>query len=415
MSQLASNKKQPDIRFGGFDGDWVEKCVADIGAEFTGGGTPSTQKSTYWNGDIPWLQSSDFDEDDVLNVTPKKYITLRGLQNSATKIISENSIAIVTRVGVGKLAFIPYQFASSQDFLSIGKLNIDNLFAVYVLYLLMKKEGNITQGTSIKGITNQVLLSKKIVFPIVPLEQTTIGNFFKQLDDSIALHKRKHQQTQQLKKAMLTKLFPQKGQNQPEIRLQGFRGDWEEKRLGDLGNTYSGLSGKTKEDFGHGNAKYITYMNVFMNNITSKCMMESIEVDMTQTAVKKGDIFFTTSSETPEEVGMSSVWKYDDENIYLNSFCFGFRLEADIDLNYLAFMLRSEQVRKSISLLAQGISRYNISKKGMMNINVPIPNEKEQTAIGNLLKQLDDTLALQTQQINTLENLKKAFLQKMFV
>ncbi len=413
MSQLTSNKKQPDIRFGGFSGDWVEKFVADIGAGFTGGGTPSTQKSTYWNGDIPWLQSSDFNEDDVLNVTPKKYITLQGLQNSATKIISENSIAIVTRVGVGKLAFIPYQFATSQDFLSIGKLNIDNLFAVYVLYLLMKKEGNITQGTSIKGITNQVLLSKKIVFPIVPLEQTTIGNFFKQLDNSIALHKRKHRQTQQLKKAMLGKLFPQKGQNQPEIRLQGFSEDWVEKKLGDIAEFLKGQS-LSKSDIKHrAENPCIHYGELFTDY--GRCIDKvksytELEPKNSITSLEN-DILMPTSDVTPN--GLAKASAIDFKNVILGGDILIIR--SDNILNkFFAYFVEGHQ--KEVIELVTGTTVFHIYGKDMAKFTISLPKDyAEQTAIGHFFKQLDDTLALQTQQINTLENLKKAFLQKMFV
>ena len=91
-----------------------------------------------------------------------------------------------------------------------------------------------------------------------------------------------------------------------------------------MGSTFTGLSGKTKEDFGHGDAKFITYMNVFSNPIADLQMTETVEIDSKQNCVKAGDVFFTTSSETPEEVGMSCVMPENADNTYLNSFCFGY-------------------------------------------------------------------------------------------
>ena len=88
----------------------------------------------------------------------------------------------------------------------------------------------------------------------------------------------------------------------PAIRFAGFTEAWEQRKLSELGSTFTGLSGKTKEDFGHGNAKFITYMNVFTNPIASETMLESVEIDKTQHEVKYGDVLFTTSSETPDEV-----------------------------------------------------------------------------------------------------------------
>lgn len=200
-------KNQPEIRLNGFSGDWVEKKLGDIGSDFNGGGTPDTRNSNYWNGDIPWLQSSDIEAGNLLNNQPRKYITLLGVNNSATKVIPENSIAIITRVGVGKVALIPFAYSTSQDFLSISNLNVDSLFLIFALSILMKKESNSTQGTSIKGITNKALLERTIATPKEKEEQTAIGQFFKQLDDTLALQTKQLKALENLKKALLAKMF----------------------------------------------------------------------------------------------------------------------------------------------------------------------------------------------------------------
>ena len=180
----------------------------------------------------------------------------------------------------------------------------------------------------------------------------------------------------------------------PAIRFKGFSDAWEQRKLGDVGETYTGLSGKTKADFGHGQARFITYMNVFSNPISNPEMTEPIEIDPKQNEVEVGDVFFTTSSETPEEVGMSSVLLEKRGKIYLNSFCFGFRPTEKIDSYYLAYMLRSESAREKIILLAQGISRYNISKNKVMEIAVSLPSLDEQKLIGQYFRQLDNLITL---------------------
>ena len=169
---------------------------------------------------------------------------------------------------------------------------------------------------------------------------------------------------------------------------------WEQRKLGEVGKTYTGLSGKTKEDFGHGNGKFVTYMNVFSNPVGSSDMTEAVEIDESQNKVHFGDVLFTTSSETPEEVGMSSVWLENTENTYLNSFCFGYRPTIKFDPYYIAYMLRSSAIRKKIIFLAQGISRYNISKNKMMDIEMPIPPTKEQQLIGEYFRNLDTLITL---------------------
>ena len=200
----------------------------------------------------------------------------------------------------------------------------------------------------------------------------------------------------------------------PKIRFKGYTKDWEQRKLGDMGSTFTGLSGKTKEDFGHGDAQLITYMNVFSNPVANLEMTEAVEIDAKQNRVKKGDVFFTTSSETPEEVGMSCVMPENKDNIYLNSFCFGYRPTEKFDLDYLAYVLRADSFRKEMKFLAQGISRYNISKNKVMEVSIPIPNLEEQTMVGRYFSTLDHLITLHQRKCEQTKKLKKYMLQKMF-
>lgn len=169
---------------------------------------------------------------------------------------------------------------------------------------------------------------------------------------------------------------------------------WEQRKLGNCGTTYSGLSGKTKEDFGHGNARFVPYTNVFDNPLTDTERLEAVEIDSSQNKVAYGDVFFTVSSETPDEVGMSSVWLSDQDDVYLNSFCFGYRQDSTFDPHYLAYMLRSSSIRSDLALLAQGISRFNISKNKVMELSVAVPSAAEQKQIGQHFAHLDSLITL---------------------
>ena len=155
-----------------------------------GGGTPNTSNESYWNGSIPWIQSSDLTEHQVFGIEPRKHITQNGLASSATKLVPKNSIAIIIRVGVGKLAVMPFSYATSQDFLSLSKLKTDVVFTAYLLYKKLQGELNFVQGTSIKGITKDELLAKVVVVP-ERKEQEAIGDYFTNLDHLITLHQRK--------------------------------------------------------------------------------------------------------------------------------------------------------------------------------------------------------------------------------
>ena len=275
-------------------------------------------------------------------------------------------------------------------------------------------EKNKPIGSAQKALHEKVWLESVVTVPTL-LEQQKIGEFFKQLDSLITLHQRKLDHLEEQKKGFLQKMFPKKGQTVPEIRFPGFTDAWEQRKLGEVGETYTGLSGKTKQDFGHGEAQFVTYMNVYTNTIANLHMVEQVEIDNHQNEVQYGDVFFTTSSETPEEVGMTSVWLGNSRFIYLNSFCFGFRPVYEIDSYYLAYMLRSASIRKKLTVLAQGISRYNISKKRVMDISVFLPSLEEQHKVGNFFKQLDSLIALHQRKLNHLKLLRKSLLQQVFI
>ncbi|USS90655.1 restriction endonuclease subunit S [Fructilactobacillus carniphilus] len=321
-------------------------------------------------------------------------------------------------VGMSSVWIYNYKNIYLNSF-SFGYRPTYNFNLNYLAFMLRSQ--NIRKNIVIlaQGISRFNISKSKIMNIMVPIpdldEQEKIGNLFKKIDDLITVNQHKLEQLKLLKKALLQQLFPQNDEITPQIRFANFHDDWDYRKLGEMGKSFSGISGKTKQDFGHGNAKYVTYINVFKNPITSKFALDKIEIDKKQIEVKCGDIFFTTSSETPNEVGMSSVWKYNMPNVYLNSFSFGYRLLQEVDLNYLAFMLRSQNIRRKIILLAQGISRFNISKTKMMDISIPIPEIKEQEKIGNIILKVDNRIDTCDEKIKHIKDLKKALLEKMFL
>ena len=198
--------KVPEIRFDGFTDDWEQRKLGEIATETYGGGTPKTSNEEFWKGDIPWIQTSDLIDECLFDVRPRKCISQEAVSKSATKLVPQNSIAIVTRVGVGKLAFMPFSYATSQDFLSLSGLKIDPEFTVYALFKMMQSVSNEVQGTSIKGVTKDELLAKKIIFPSCN-EQKKIGAYLYNLDHLITLHQHKCNELREIKKYMLKNMF----------------------------------------------------------------------------------------------------------------------------------------------------------------------------------------------------------------
>lgn len=200
-------------------------------------------------------------------------------------------------------------------------------------------------------------------------------------------------------------------------RLPGFSGPWKKVRLGDIGDTYNGLSGKNKDDFEYGNAQFIPYINVFSNERidTNNLGCVQIEPNEQQNTVKYGDIFFTVSSETPDEVGMASVLLEYLDNTYLNSFCFGYRLNDFSTLNpfFAAYLFRTEHFRSYMSVLAQGSTRFNISKKEVMKLKIDLPTIEEQTVIAQVLTAADREIELAQQKLELLRQQKHGLMQQL--
>ena len=380
---MTEKNAKPQLRFAGFDDTWEQRKFEDIAVR----------------------SSSISSESGLPRVEYEDIISGTGRLNKAIFAKESDKTGIVFHKGdvlYGKLRpYLQNWLLPSFNGLAVGDFwvlqpqNADSSF-LYRLIQSRKFDEVANQSTGTKMPRSDWKLVSKTEFfiPSAIGEQAAIGAYFEQLDNLITLHQRKYDKLTNVKKSMLEKMFPKNGSNVPEIRFKGFSDAWEQRKLGEVGTTYTGLSGKTKEDFGHGNGQFVTYMNVFSNPVGLPDMTEAVEIDDSQNKVLFGDVLFTTSSETPEEVGMSSVWLENAENTYLNSFCFGYRPTVEFNPYYLAYMLRSSSMRKKITFLAQGISRYNISKNKMMDIEIPIPKIEEQKQIGSYFRNLDNLITL---------------------
>lgn len=408
--------RKPKIRFKGFTDDWEQRKLGEL---------------------VQFSKGNGYSKRDLEEVgTP---IILYGrLYTNYETVISDVDTYVCAKSGSvysrGGEVIVPASGETSEDisiasvvekpgFLLGGDLNIitpsiqlDSVFLA--ISISNGKPHNVmakmAQGKSVVHLHNSDLEKIDLLFPEHD-EQARISSCIRGIDYLITLHQRKLEKLMNVKKSMLEKMFPKRGSDVPEIRFFGFTDAWEQRELGNVGQTYTGLSGKTKDDFGHGHAQFVTYMNVFSNPISNPKMNEPIEVDSKQNEVEVGDVFFTTSSETPKEVGMTSVLIEKQGKMYLNSFCFGYRLYEKYDSYYLAYMLRSNSFREKIIMLAQGISRYNISKNKVMEIDVFIPSYKEQMEIGKYFRDLDTLITLHQRKLEKLKNIKKSMLEKMFI
>ncbi len=202
-------EKVPKYRFKEFekDGEWEEKKLGELG-DFLGGGTPSRLNSEYWSGNIPWISSSDINENDIHNISISQYINENAVIESATKIIPKGSILFVSRVGVGKLAINNEELCTSQDFTSFIPTEVLNLFVAYYFSANKYSLKTLSQGTSIKGFSKSDLEDSIISYPKNPKEQQKIATCLSSLDALITAQAEKIEQLKLHKKGLMQGLFP---------------------------------------------------------------------------------------------------------------------------------------------------------------------------------------------------------------
>lgn len=370
------------------------------------------------------------------NELPNKFIYIdlesveKGRLLSRNEIVKSNAPSRAQRLLRKKDVLIqtvrPYQqnnlhFDLDGNFVaSTGYSQLRTSDSSRFLYYLFHVENTLNKilsyctGTSYPAIASNDL-GEILVFLPVAEEQQKIASFFSSIDTRIEQLEKKKSLFEQLRKGLMQKLFTQ------EIRFKDDQGnkyqDWEIISLSQLGQTYGGLSGKSKDDFGDGK-KYVQYLQVFENSRVQleNCGLVRILQGEYQHRVCKGDVLFTISSETRDEVGISSVVLDEIDELYLNSFCFGLRLNSNkLSPDFARYLFRNHEFRREMYRLSQGSTRFNLSKKAVMGISVFVPHHQEQQNIADFLASLDRKLEQIKEQINQTREFKKGLLQQMFV
>ena len=406
----------PKLRFGAYSSNWIPSKIGDI-ATVTSGGTPSRDNKNYWGGNIPWVTTSEIKYKNIYDSREK--ITAEGLKHSSAKLFNPGTILMAmygqgnTRGDVAKLEIEAATNQACAAIIPHKDFDVDFIFQ-YLIRQYEEIRGMSNEGGQ-KNLSGSIVKNISLHFPEL-LEQKKIASFFSAVDKKISLLAKKHELLLQYKKGVMQKLFNQ------EIKFKDKNGqhfqDWKFISLAEMGATFNGLTGKSSEDFGRG-AQYITYKQIFDSSKIdpSRFGLVNVAIDEDQHEARFGDLFFTTSSETSNEVGYCSALLDDVKNLYLNSFCFGYRIKSFqvLSPNYARFMFFSSKVRGDIVLLAQGSTRYNISKAGFMKIKVPVPDIEEQEKIASFLESLERKIDVIHTELELIKHYKQGLLQQMFV
>ena len=385
--------------------DWEVKKLGEIGKIING--LTYSPENIKENGTLV-LRSSNVQNNRIVyddNVFVEENLIFNPTQKGDVLICVRNG----SRNLIGKTAQIDDQSSNVAfgAFMTIYRSNKNNFIYNYFKSDNFFREVHRNLGATINSINNNDLKKFKIPLPPLP-EQKKIADCLSTWDVAIEKQSALINALTDRKKALMQQLLTGKK------RLPGFSEEWKEVKLGDIGKTYNGLTGKTKEDFGEGEP-FITYMNIFSNSKIDISNFEYVKIGVNENQNKTiyGDIFFTVSSETPDEVGMASVLLDRVDNLYLNSFCFGFRLNDLKSLlpEFSSYLFRNDLFRKEVYKLAQGSTRFNLSKLELMKIKIKLPPIEEQTAIAEILATADRELQLQKEKLMQLQTQKKGLMQ----
>ena len=388
-------KKVPELRFKGFTDDWEERKLGEL-SNIVGGGTPSTSNPEYWDGDIDWYAPAEIGEQSYVSKS-KKTITELGLKKSSARILPVGTVLFTSRAGIGNTAILAKEATTNQGFQSI--VPVQNKLDSYFIFSRtneLKRYGEVTgAGSTFVEVSGKQMSKMSIMVPELS-EQQKIGSFFKQLDDTIALHQRKLDLLKEQKKGYLQKMFPKNGAKVPELRFAGFADDWEERKLGEIFNyeqptKYIVKSTEYDDNF---NTPVLTAGKSFLLGYTDE--ISGIKNATVENPVVIFDDFTTGSHyvDFPFKI-KSSAMKLLSLNDNSDNFYFMFN------------------TLKNIKYVPQSHERHWISK--FSSFEIYKPSQEEQQKIGSFFKQLDETIALHQRKLDLLKEQKKGFLQKMFV
>lgn len=394
MSDTQKHNKPnvPNLRFPEFDGEWEKKRLQECVSFLDEQRRPIKSNDRvselglypYYgaSGEIDRIDDYLFDDDLVL--------------------LSEDGANIIERKY--RVAFIIHgkTWVNNHAHVLKPNKNIDINFLSESLERLDYAQYN--TGTTMPKLNQEICRNIKLSIPSFE-EQTKIGRFISLINERIELQSK-----------VIEDLIKVKTAINDEFHKSNTHGV--KTCFADLGVSYSGLSGKSAVDFGQG-CQFIPYTNVFSNTFINEDDMGFVKIaeGEHQNKVEHGDLIITLSSETPEEVGVGSVYLGHKKDLYLNSFCFGIHLlKRDIVMpEYLAYLVESKVFRKFVYPLAQGSTRYNLQKGDFEKKEIIIPQIEKQQELITVLNAISNKQKLELEIMERLTMAKRSLLQRLFV
>ena len=415
------SKKSPQLRFEGFTDDWEERKLSSISERVTrkNKNNESTLPLTISAQD-GLIDQNDFFNKQVASRDVTGYFLVKNGEFAYNKSYSNGypwgAIKRLDKYDMGVLSTLYIVFRPTE----INSQFLVSYYDTTRWYREVSK--NAAEGARNHGLLNIAptdFFNTLLVVPKIVDEQEKIGSFFKQMDNTIALHQRKLDLLKEQKKGYLQKMFPKNGEKVPELRFGGFADDWEERKLGDEVNINGriGFRGYTQADIVTKETGVLAYSptNIVNNRlyrkrsdtyITKQKYRESPEI-----MVKNSDILFVKTGST---LGKSALVQSINYHATVNPQIVIIR-SNELDEYFLSVILTSYNILKRINTIKIGGAIPTMTETELKKFPIQVPKSTEQKKIGSFFKQLDNTIALHQRKLDLLKEQKKGFLQKMFV
>ena len=401
---MPKNAKKPQIRFKGFTDAWEQRKLGDVGEIITGS-TPSTLHPEYYSEEgLPWVTPTDINQNIIFN-TDKK-LSIYG--EKVSRIVPPGSILVTCIASIGKNAMLTTAGSFNQQINGLipNFKNYNSYFLLTASFLWSAKMIKEAAAGTMQIVNKNEFTNINTYIPTLK-EQKIIGAYFNNLDNLITLHQRKLDKLKNIKKSMLEKMFPKNGSNIPEIRFKGFTDAWEQRKLGEIAETYSGgTPSVTIKKYYIGNIPFIRSAEINSKN-TELFINEDALLYSSAKRVSVGDILYALYGATSGEVGRAAL------NGAINQAVLAILPQKNYDSEYLMQWLCKSKF-KIIGTFLQG-GQGNLSAEIVKNLNIDFPIYKEQIIIGIFLHKLDNLITLHQRKLEKLQNIKKACLEKMFV
>ena len=407
---MTNSKHVPKRRFSGFDGEWKEIKLYEVVQDFI---VPMRDKPKEFSGNIPWTRIDDIEGKYISRSLKGHCVSLETVKRMNLKIIPEDSLIVSASATFGTVAIVKNDLITNQTFIGLvpkNKYEVEFLFYLFQspkVRNYMKEE---SAGSTIFYISRESFEKMEINLPDEK-ERKLISKQLCTIDSLISLHQHKLDKLKDLKKAYLTEMFPAEGERVPKRRFPGFEGEWEEKKLSEVVKEFIVPMRDKPKEFS-GNIPWTRIDDIEGKYISRSLMGHCVSLEtvkrMNLKVIPEGSLIVSASA----TFGTVAIVKND---LITNQTFIGLVPKHEHGVEFLYYLFQSPKIRNYMKEESAGSTIFYISKESFEKMEIDLPDEKERKLISKQLRTVDSLITLQQQKLDKLNDLKKAYLNELFV